>query len=46
MSVLKCPHCGKYYFDSSSATCPHCGKDVRNPPLPDIFNNIFGGKFC
>lgn len=37
--VIKCNHCGKYYFDNSNIVCPFCGKTLNE--LPDIFKDMF-----
>ena len=44
MSVKKCPHCDKCFFDIDNDVCPFCGKDLsQDTEIPDFMKDIFGG---
>ena len=51
MNPIKCPHCGKIFFDIGSTICSFCKKNIEiipnifesKNPLNDLFDN-FGGK--
>jgi uncharacterized protein (DUF983 family) len=48
MSVKKCPHCGKCFFEVTiNKTCTFCGKDLDvdwSSYFTDVFNNDLFGK--
>ena len=39
-NVIKCPKCGKIFFDNENETCPFCGKKLKNDL--DFLKDIFG----
>jgi acetyl-CoA carboxylase beta subunit len=41
MKVIKCPHCKKVFFETSSEVCPFCKKDLKEDLniLMDMFRD-------
>jgi phage FluMu protein Com len=43
---IRCPHCGKVFFDNENKYCPFCKKLLNDVfgLFNDMFGNIFGDK--
>lgn len=42
--TIKCPHCGKVFFDLDNEKCPLCGKLIHDVPnfMNDVLNGLYG----
>jgi phage FluMu protein Com len=46
MEAVKCPHCGKIFFDVGDVKCPFCKKYIRwNKGQEELMKTIFGDNF-